>query len=165
MSAGAAADRLAAFLADTNRDPVLVATGGRPVGLGWATVELDRAAGELGAAFGLPAERFVPAATSTTLGAYARIAAGALSGGLAIVLLEPSTEGRLAASLARHGEGPLAIWLAVDDFPAPVDAVSASGVTVSSEHAGPFGAERLLLDGPIHGPHRLIVEPPGTINA
>jgi hypothetical protein len=25
--------------------------------------------------------------------------------------------------------------------------------------------ERLLLDGPLHGPHRLLVERPGTIRA
>lgn len=165
MSADTARDRLAAFLAATTRDPVLAATGGRPVGLGWATVELDRAARELGAAFSVPAARFVPAVTSESLGASARIATGALPGGPAIVLLEPSTEGRLAASLARYGEGPVAIWVAVSDVPTAVDAIRETGVPVSVEHDGPIGKERLLLDGGIHGPHRLIVELPGTIRA
>ena len=46
-------------------------------------------------------------------------AAGSLAPryGPAIVLLEPSTEGRLAATLARHGEGWCATWLAAVDAP------------------------------------------------
>ena len=34
-----------------------------------------------------------------------------------LLLLEPRTEGRLAAALARHGEGPVAIYLAAADGP------------------------------------------------
>ena len=30
---------------------------------------------------------------------------------------------------------------------------------------GPLGVERLILGGPIHGPHRLLVGLPGTIHA
>ncbi len=79
--------------------------------------------------------------------------------------LEPNTEGRLAASLARHGEGPAAVWLAVGDLPAAVAGLRSTGVATSVEQPGPLGAERLLLDRSIHGLHRLVVERPGTIRA
>ena len=55
------------------------------------------------------------------------------SEGRDVVLLEPSTEGRLAAALARYGEGILALYLLVDAG-APERARRA-GFTLSS--AGP----------------------------
>ena len=86
----------------------------RLAGTGWATVELDRAEDELGMwlgdgagdAGGVP-----PDAADPHLGAFARVRpAGGLPGD-SFVLLEPSTEGRLAASLARDSEGPCALYL------------------------------------------------------
>jgi hypothetical protein len=153
--------RLEAFLeAASSLEP---ACDGTPVAIGWATVELERAVAELGVALRWPAGRFAVAADDLLLGARCRVAFGSLPGGLTLLVLEPSTEGRLAASLARSGEGPAAIWLTVADLPGAIDAARTPGATLSSERAGPLGPERLLRGGSIHGPHRLLVGLPGTI--
>jgi hypothetical protein len=81
--------------------------------IGWATVELDRAERELGYALGLPpaeAARWVPGTREVALGAAARIGPR-LGEGPLLILLEPDTEGRLAATLARHGEGVAAVYV------------------------------------------------------
>lgn len=143
-----------------------VETAGRavepPAALGWATVELDRAVRELGDTLGIRPERFAASADSRFLGARCRVAQAALPGRAALVVLEPATEGRLAATLARYGEGPAVIWLAVADLAHAVDVARAAGIATSAGRDGPFGVER-LLGGPIHGPHRLLVGPPSTI--
>ena len=82
------------------------------IGVGWATVELDRAEAELaewlaGGAGGPGRRRRRPA--SSAPGRGCRVADGLP--GEQIVLLEPTTEGRLAASLVRDGEGPCALYL------------------------------------------------------
>ena len=121
--------------------------------VGWATVESDRAAVEL-APLLAPGEGFAEAPGSETLGASCRIGRAAGSGLRWIVLLEPATEGRLAASLARHGEGWVAAWWARGrgaDGQDPTDAAA----TWSASRPGPFGPERLRVGGPITGPHRL----------
>jgi hypothetical protein len=146
---------LAAALAEAVADAPLADVSRGPVALGWATVELDRAASELAAALGTSAADFLPAADSELLGARCRVAGGALPGRLSLAILEPATEGRLAATLARVGEGPAAVWLAAED-----EIVAGT----SAAHEGPFGPERIVLGGPIHGPHRLLVGP-GTIGA
>jgi hypothetical protein len=115
------------------------------VAVGWATVELDRAAEELARWLGR-GEIFADAPSSSLLGARCRIGRSGAAGPW-IVLLEPSTEGRLAASLARTGEGWVAVWTAD-----PPDAGR-----WSAERPGPLGAERLALGGPVEGPHRLLV--------
>lgn len=139
---------LEAWLADEEaREP-----GDRVIAVGWATVELDRAAGELGLAFSIDPARFEPATGSQLLGAHARVARSVLHGNRHLVLLEPSTEGRLAGTLARWGEGPVVVWV-----------IGGPAVRLgprSSELPGPFGPERLRLNGPIHGPHRLVVGRP-----
>jgi GNAT superfamily N-acetyltransferase len=53
---------------------------------------------------------FAPAPGDEALGAFAMRTR--LEDGTVLLLLEPSTEGRLAAALARRGEGPVAIWVA-----------------------------------------------------
>jgi hypothetical protein len=117
---------------------------------GWATVELDRAAIELADRL-VPGTTFRPAPACVHLGAFCRI--GRLAAGEAgeawLILLEPSTEGRLAVTLARHGEGWCATWLDADPGAVP---------TRSAPRDGPLGPERLLLDGPPSGPHRLVLE-------
>jgi hypothetical protein len=121
------------------------------VARGWATVELDRAAAELGRSLAAGTS-FEPAETSTALGA--RCLRGALAdGGGWIVLLEPETEGRIAAFLARHGEGWAATWLDADD-------ASDDGRPRATDVAtpGPFGPERLEPGSP-WGPFRLQVAP------
>lgn len=130
--------------------------------VGWATVDLERAAADLQVRWPdlAPSD---PARGSTHLGARAWVCrAPALKGDshtIGLVLLEPSTEGRLAASLARHGEGPTAVWL---DGSGAFDRSDPPRTSVVGE--GPLGPERLVLGGPVAGPHVLLLgEPPGTI--
>jgi len=122
---------------------------------GWATVELDRAARELGAGTAVQV-RDLP--DDPLLGARCRVLAA--DKGDAILLLEPATEGRIAASLARYGEGYVATWirLASDRYDNFVDSARREGLRLSSEAAGPFGRERLILGGPAWGPHLLVSE-------
>lgn len=128
---------------------------GEPAAVGWATVELDRAAFELARELGAAPGVFVPADDSVALGASSRVALGILPGGLSLAILEPSTEGRLAYTLARLGEGPVAIWSALDGALTPSD---------PGTRPGPFGPERLVPGGPVHGPHRFLIgTAPGTI--
>jgi hypothetical protein len=146
-------DALAMVAAEVSR----TRPGSAPFAVGWATVELDRAASELASELGLLPSAFVPADESETLGASCRVADAVLPGGPALAILEPSTEGRLAATLARLGEGPAAVWFHADE-----EIVAGTSAT----RPGPFGPERLLLGGPVHGPHRLLVATePGTIRA
>jgi hypothetical protein len=148
---GTALDRIAAALASE--------AGGqhRPIALGWATVELDRAAAELAAELGVDARAFLPAADSVVLGARCRVAYGVLTGGAPLAILEPSTEGRLAGALARHGEGPTVTWARSE---------SPRRGRPPTLRPGPFGPERLDPVAPTYGPFLLLVEgDPGTIHA
>jgi hypothetical protein len=125
-------------------------------------VELDRAAVELAGAFGLQVDAFTPAADSVALGARCRVARRALPGGVALAILEPATEGRLAAILARHGEGPAAIWFVTADTLATAELASSPG---PAAEAGPFGPERLLPGDASPGLRRLLIGPEaGTIH-
>lgn len=134
---------------DRIRDGLAAAADGSAVAVGWATVDLDRAAAELAGALGLLPDVFVPADDSIVLGAACRVATGVLPDGRSLAILEPITEGRLAGTLARLGEGPVAVWMARDG-PARTNA--------SSARSGPFGPERLLSGGPLQGPYRLLIE-------
>jgi hypothetical protein len=130
--------------------------GLRLAGIGWATVELDRAADELGMWLG---DAAAPDAIDPLLGARARVrAAGGLPGDT-VLLLEPSTEGRLAASLARHGERETGLYVAPDGG---FDEARRSGLTLGPTAGGPFGREALATDpGSLPGDSfLLIVEPP-----
>jgi hypothetical protein len=127
------------------------------IAIGWATVDLDRAALELAGLLGVGPEAFVPVGDSVTLGGRCRVATDALIPGLSLVILEPTTEGRLAGRLARLGEGPVAVWL-------PAGPAAAVGAHVSRGQPGPFGSERLIAGGPSQGPYRILVlTAPGTI--
>ena len=165
MTAPEPAERLAAFLDEARKEPILSLIGGSVVALGWATVELELGARELGSALGVELAALAGAPASSTLGARTLILHDGLGTGIALVLLEPTTEGRVAASLARYGEGPVAAWLGVDDPSGTLDAVRGAGILASAERPGPLGAERLLLDRPVHGPHHLLVGRPGTIQS
>ena len=112
----------------------------RAVGRGWATVELDRAEGQVRAAARVDL-RFSDASRSVLLGARCRRARTAA--GEWIVLLEPDSEGRLAAFLARHGEGWAATWELGDG--------SVDGL------AGPVGPEVLLGVRAVRRPFRLVL--------
>lgn len=125
------------------------ALAARVVAIGWATVELDRAAREL-AAVGA----FVEQPGSVHLGCACRRLL-IPQAGFTVLVLEPTTEGRLAATLGRHGEGWAATWLRAD----PVDPEAGP---LSAIRSGPMGLERMILGGSVSGPHRLLVEA-GTI--
>jgi hypothetical protein len=129
------------------------AVAARPVAIGWVTVETERAERELTEAFGAALGAFVDAPNDLILGAKCRTAAGGPAGILAI--LEPATEGRLAETLARLGEGPAIVWFTVE---AP------SGDRTAAPSAGPFGRERLVDRHVRDGRHVLLLEgEPGTI--
>jgi len=114
--------------------------------VGWATVELDRAAAAL-AHLLVPGSTFNDAPSSVVLGARCRMGPAIDRAGLRIVLLEPETEGRLAATLARSNEGWAATWAATP----------ATAIPLGAARPGPLGNER-LLGGSFTGPHRLFVE-------
>ncbi len=138
-------------------DPVVL------IGLGWCTVDLDRAEDDLEMWLGPPPAPGNHAADAAPpvdehLGAVARLREGAGMPGAWTVLLEPSTEGRVAASLARDGEGPCALYLrpaaGLDPW---IEAAHERGVTVSARRDGPFGDQVLLASGP-SGPHVIVTE-------
>jgi hypothetical protein len=127
---------------------------GRLVGVGWATVELDRAAVELAADLGGDAAAFVAAPGSAVLAASCRVASGLLPDGVAVVILEPTAEGRLAGWLARHDEGPVAAWLEESSVPT---------AEPRPEGTGPFGPERPAPPGDDGLVRFLVTRPAGTI--
>lgn len=123
----------------------------RTVGRGWATVELERAAVELGGLL-VAGTGFEPAESSIALGARCRLGTPADGNGV-VVLLEADTEGRIAGFLARQGEGWAATWLDAADADDARRLVATDGAT-----PGPFGPERLEPGSP-WGPFRLRVAP------
>lgn len=152
--------------ASPGRDPLLgeEGLGDAPVRLetaiaprqvvdGWATVELDRAEEEVAAALaglGAPEASTVPDAR--VLGARCRLLR--FGEARSVLLLEPSMEGRLAAGLARHGEGLLVRYLLADG--GAIERARRAGFTLSSAGHGPFGPERLVIAGPRSGPFLLV---------
>ncbi len=125
---------------------------------GWATVELDRAVADVAASL---ADRHGPATPSvhdaapdSLLGAFARRLDW--PDGQALVILEPSTEGRLAAALARRGEGRAALYAV---GAGAWGRLLAAGFTLSTQADGPLGPARLVVGGPRWGPFLVAVEP------
>ncbi|HSL32309.1 MAG TPA: GNAT family N-acetyltransferase [Candidatus Limnocylindrales bacterium] len=123
----------------------------RPLARIRATVDAERAADELGLVpEGLPDDPHLGAAVSLVRA----------PGESPIALVEPITEGRLAATLARHGEGEVGAYLeAVDGLVAARSAAVRAGVRVSRPASGPFGPSFLVLGGPAAGPHTILAEP------
>jgi GNAT superfamily N-acetyltransferase len=119
------------------------------VAIGWATVELDRAERELGSALG--AGGWQAAERDAVLGARARLGPPLATDGPRVVLLEPDTEGRLAAFLARFGEGVGAVFVERRDGIA-----TGPDGTSAVAGSGPLGRERLLAS-PARGPYVLLV--------
>ena len=156
------AARLEAALASIARPLEVIDWGGPravPIAVGWATVDLDRAAAEMRDPFDVGGG-FAASRSDELLGATCRIGRRS-SGSLTLVLLEPCREGRLAATLARHGEGPAAAWLSVPtmELAEVARVTSAARLLVSRPGDGPFGPEILLLGGPVAGPHLLLASP------
>ena len=134
------------------------------VGVAWATVELDRAEWEL-AQWLAPAADEPGEAIEPHLGARVRTRATTDLPGGHVVLAEPATEGRLAASLARDGEGPCALYLRpAGGLDAWLAAARARGTAVSRVAAGPFGRSVLVPGAAVAGPHVIVVEgsPPSS---
>ena len=133
-------------------------SNGPVIGVGWATVELERAVGQLATALGIAPTAFIHVTASTALGAHCLVAWSALSGGVAVVVLEPSTEGRLARRLARHDEGPAVVWQATPE-------TTSRSEPRAADSPGPFGPERLVppLPGRPDLIRFIVAAPPGTI--
>jgi hypothetical protein len=72
-----------------------------------------------------------------------------------LVLLEPSTEGLLAATLARHGEGPAVTYLVAAEDPST--RLREAGLGISAPAGSPLGRGRLILGGDRWGPHVVAV--------
>ena len=105
--------------------------------IGWATVDHERAMAELDGALGAAAEPWRPLTRDAALGASARARSmGAHAPQL--VVLEPDTEGKLAASLVRFGEGVAVVYLGS-----------------SSPDRGLEG--RMVRGGPAWGPHVVVL--------
>ena len=85
------------------------------------------------------------------------MAYGVLPDGQPLAILEPLTEGRLAGSLARRGEGPAATWTRAAEScagPTPRTATRARSASSASQPGSPA-----------HGPFSLLIEDePGTIH-
>jgi hypothetical protein len=127
----------------------------RLVGVAWATVDLERAADDL--SMWLGPVRGV-ARRDPHLGARTAVHAAAGLPGDGIVLAEPDTEGRLAAVLARDGEGPAALYLRpAGGLAAWRTSAEARGVAVSSVAVGPLGSSAMLLL-PVSGPQVILVD-------
>jgi hypothetical protein len=129
-------------------------------GVGWATVDLDRAEAELDPWLGLTEAgggRGEP-----HLGARTRTRQSPGLPGRVLVMAEPVTEGRLAASLARDGEGPCALYLEpAEGLEAWLEAAVLRGVGLSAIRSGPLGSS-VLLAGVPSGPHLVVVARAGA---
>jgi hypothetical protein len=127
-----------------------------------ATVDLERVLADLGWATDAVRAAVADARADPHLGAAVVLVQHATEGRLAFA--EPTTEGRVAATLARHGEGQCGRYLGFPE-PASPDALDAfrrraavAGVAISRVEDGPFGPSVLLLTGPITGPHLIVAE-------
>ena len=120
----------------------------------WQTVDVDRTVEELG----LPTE---PIADDEVLGARGVLVRPPQDPPLVIV--EPSTEGRLAAALARHGEGDGGTYVAPAGGP---DDARGAGLLIIQNGPGPFGRSTLVArpGADRWSPFLVIVaSPPATI--
>jgi hypothetical protein len=135
--------------------------GLRLVAVGWATIDLDRAEDELDPWIGPALATGRGDGEDAGLGARVRLRqAGSLPGDW-LAFLEPSTEGRAAASLARDGEGPCALYLRpAGGLDAWLADAAERGVTVRKGlvSPGPLGRQAVLASGPAAGPHLVVVE-------
>jgi hypothetical protein len=129
LAAGAPASEVARELAETVV-PGRLEPAERVIGLGWATVDLERTVAQA------TAVRWEPMTREDAVGASALVTR---IGDVALVLLEPDTEARLAASLARFGEG-LCIAYVAGDGPGGMVRPTALGVPGRLRaHARPWG--------------------------
>jgi hypothetical protein len=118
----------------------------------WATVDIERTLADRGVTAS-------EAGNDPFLGARVVLPDGAADDP-PFAIAEPSTEGRLAATLARHGEGPVGRYVAVADGLDQAAARAADhGIAVTRIEPGPFGRSMLVLLGPVTGPHLILCDP------
>jgi hypothetical protein len=138
---------------------LLLVAGADPDALAiiWLTVDTERVLAGIGATG-------VALASDPHLGATVRLVRP--PDGPPIALLEPNTEGRVAGSLARNGEGPAGRYVTATDGLSSVEArAAAAGIALSAQERGPFGASVLVLGGSPAGPYLVLVDPStGTID-
>ena len=116
--------------------------------IGWATVETDRAAAELDVDLSpLPPDELLAATAARAVPrGVMSVGSDALTSHL--ILLEPSTEGRIAAGLARFGEGPVVLYI--------VGSGAGGSDPTTRTAPGPFGRQALIADGPWWGPFLVV---------
>jgi GNAT superfamily N-acetyltransferase len=116
-----------------------------------ATVDLERALTDLGHA----AATTSAARDDPLLGARVVVVDR-------LAIAEPTTEGRLAAFLARHGEGPAGRYVAAEGgLDEARSRAMAAGIDVSRTADGPFGRSILIPSGTVAGPLLVVVDRPG----
>ena len=125
--------------------------GATLVAIGWATVEIERAERELETAIG-DGGSWAEAPRDALLGARAGVYRSIAAERPLVVVLEPDTEGRLAASLARHGEGVAAAYVTVRA--GEVLTAGAFGIPAG----GPLGRGRRLARGGIGEPSIIVLD-------
>jgi hypothetical protein len=112
------------------------------LGWAWATVDLERALGDTGS-YG---ELLWTPIEDELLGARGLRLADTEP---AIILLEPSTEGRLAGWLARHGEGEAAVYATAPTVPTAIHprrtALGRSGWIGDAERESRFESNRFAV--------------------
>ena len=101
----------------------------------WQTVDVDRTVADLG----LEPEPIDPDELLGARGALVRPPHEP-----PVVVLEPSTEGRLAEGLARYGEGRAGLYVAP---PGGFAAARRAGLSLGVEGRGPFGRSALIAPG------------------
>jgi hypothetical protein len=125
-----------------------------PLATIWATVDRERARSAVGGiAEELPGDEH--------LGAWVTLLAHDAAHEPPIALLEPSTEGRLAAWLARNGEGPAGRYVGVDGagaFDGLASRAAALGLGVTPVAGGPFGPSRLVIGRSRSAPNLVLVD-------
>jgi GNAT superfamily N-acetyltransferase len=119
------------------------------VAIGWATVDLDRAAADLAVEAGIDDSLVQQAPDDEALGAVAR-RLDLVDGPL--LILEPRTEGHLAAALARHGEGPCAVYLAASGRPASPQSTPRKAAQLAATPDPLGGQSRLVRPAEPWGP-------------
>ena len=141
LSAGSPASGVARSLAETVV-PERLGPADRVVGLGWATVDTERTVAEA------RATRWGPATREDAIGASAIVTR---IGDIALVVLEPDTEARLAASLARFGEGLCLVYVAGGGPGGMVRATALGRVGRLRAHAHPWGPYVIAVEDPAPG--------------
>jgi hypothetical protein len=130
----------------------------------WATVDLARSLAEFrtGSMTVAPGgAAMLDTIDEPLLGA--RVLLVSTADGSRVALAEPSTEGRLAAALARNGEGHVGTYLEI-----PVDIgrvgarAAAARVALSRPETGPFGRSLLVIPDRPSGQHLILVERPAV---